>query len=129
MRRLGDQTGLIGKLIALWLVLVALVVVLAVDAGSVLLARVRTADLAQEVAFEGARTLERTGDPEAARDAALARIERSGSDARLKRFDAEGSEVTVVLTDRTGTILLGRLPFTSSLTRVVATDTAHSTED
>lgn len=129
MRWLGDQTGLIGKLIALWLVLVALVVVLAVDAGSVLLARVRTADLAQEVAFEGARILERTGDPEAARDAALARIERAGSDARLKRFDVDGSEVTVVLAQRPGTIVLGRIPFTRGLIRVVATDTALPTED
>lgn len=120
----ASEAGLIGKLIVAWLLLAALLVVLAIDVGSILLARYRTSDLAQDVAFAAAESFDRTGDVDAARAVALGEIRRADSQARLKRIDVNGREVTVVLVDRAGTLLLGRLPFTEDLARVTVTDTA-----
>ena len=122
--RLATETGLVGKLIVAWLVVASLFVVLAIDVGSILLARYRTADLAQDVSFAAAETFAETGDAEAARVVALGEIRRAGADARLKRIDVNGHQVTVVLVDRAGTLLLGRIPFTEDLARVTVTDTA-----
>lgn len=122
--RLATEKGLVGKLIVAWLVVASLFVVLAIDVGSILLARYRTADLAQDVSFAAAETFAETGDAEAARVVALGEIRRAGADARLKRIDVNGRQVTVVLVDRAGTLLLGRMPFTEDLARVTVTDTA-----
>jgi hypothetical protein len=123
-RRIEPEAGLVGKLILAWLLVAALLVVLALDVGSILLARYRAADVAQDVAFAAAETFAETGDVEAARVVALGEIGRAGADARLKRIDVNGREVTVVLVDRAGTLLLGRFPFTEDLTKVTVTDTA-----
>jgi len=123
-RRLTLEDGLVGKLIVAWLLVAALLVVLTIDVGSILLARYRAADLAQDVAFAAAETFAETGDVQAARAVALGEIRRAGADARLKRIDVNGREVTVVIVDRAGTLMLGRLPFTDDLTRVTVTDTA-----
>ena len=123
-RRLALETGLVGKLIVVWLLVAALLVVLAIDAGSILLARYRTADLAQDVSFAAAEAFAETGDVDAARVVALGEIRRAGAGARIKRIDVNGHEVTVVIVDRAGTLLLGRFPFTDDLAKVTVTDTA-----
>jgi hypothetical protein len=122
--RWDGETGLIGKLLALWLVVAALLLLLVLDVGSILLARYRTADLAQDVAFTAAESFAATGDVDEAREAAREEIRRSGADARLKRIDVNGREVTVVVVGRAGTLLLDLLPFTEDLARVTVTDTA-----
>jgi hypothetical protein len=123
-RWLTLEAGLVGKLIVAWLLVAALLLVLAIDVGSILLARYRAADLAQDVAFAAAETFAETGDAETARAVALSEIRRAGAAARLKRVDVNGREVTVVVVDRAGTLLLGRLPFTEDLIKVTVTDTA-----
>lgn len=122
--RVHVDDGLVGKLIVAWLVVAALFVVLAIDVGSILLARYRTTDLAQDVAFAAAEAFDRAGDVDAARVVALAEIRRAGSEARLRRIDVNGREVTVVLVDRAGTLLISRFPFTEDLAKVTVTDTA-----
>jgi len=123
-RRSAAQDGLVGKLILAWLVLAALLVVLALDVGSIMLARYRTADLAQDVSFAAAEAFADTDDVETARVVALGELRRAGTDARLKRIEVNGGEVTVVLVDRAGTLLLGRLPFADDLAKVTVTDSA-----
>ena len=103
----------------------ALVAILLLDAGSIVLARVRTADLAQDASFAAAEAFAETGDREAAESAARAAIEDAG--ARLKRLDVLPSgEVKVVLTDRAGTLLVGRIWFLEDLVRVTVTDTGSA---
>lgn len=123
-RRLVSEAGLIGKLIVAWMLVAALLVVLAIDVGSIVLARYRAADLAQDVAFAAAETFAETGDADAARAEALGEIRSAEAGARLKRIDINGSEVTVVLVVRAGTLVLGRFPFTGELDRVTVTDAA-----
>jgi uncharacterized membrane protein len=124
--RLGftDERGLIGKLIIAWIAVALLLIVLAIDVGSILLARYRAADLAQDVAFAAAESFAETGDESAAEAAAQDEIRRASEDVRLKRLDVNGREVTVVIVDRVGTLLLGRLPFAEGLAKVTVTDTA-----
>lgn len=122
--RLGGDAGLVGKLIVAWLVLGALLLVLAIDGGSILLARYRTADLAQDVAFAAAEAFAETGDLQAAEVAARGQVDRAEIDARLRRVEVNGREITVVLVGRAGTLVIGRLPFTEDLAKVTVTDTA-----
>lgn len=122
--RAGREDGLIGKLIALWFLVAALLLLLVLDVGSILLTRYRTADLAQDVAFQAAETYAATGDEDDARAAARTQIQRSGTGARLRRFDVNGREVTVVVVRQAGTLLIDLLPFTEDLARVTVTDTA-----
>jgi len=123
-RRLASEVGLIGKLIVAWLLVAALLVVLVIDVGSILLARYRTGELAQDVSFAAAETFAKTGDVDAARVAALGVIRRAGADARLRRIDVNGDAATVVLVGHAGTLVLGRIPFTEDLAKVTVTDSA-----
>ncbi|MGZ5291097.1 MAG: hypothetical protein ACXWEH_02080 [Actinomycetota bacterium] len=111
-----DERGLIGKILVLWLVVFALVVVAAVDGAAILLSRVRTADLARDVAAVGARSYEETGRERAALRAALAAIADADEDARLEDFTvSQRGEVSVVVTDHAGTLLVGRIGFLEDL--------------
>jgi hypothetical protein len=124
MRPITDERGLIGKVLVIWLVVFALIVVVAIDGASILISRVRTADLARNAASAGAATYAETEERREALGAALAVIEDADQDARLEDFDvSRRGEVTVVVTDRAGTLLLGRLGFLDDLTeaRVSAT--------
>ena len=60
--RFGDDRGLIGKLIVIWLLMFALAVVGAIDAGSIVLARFRGNDVATRAAVAAASTLAVEGD-------------------------------------------------------------------
>ncbi|MGZ8629099.1 MAG: hypothetical protein ACXWYN_10305 [Actinomycetota bacterium] len=111
-----DERGLIGKILVLWLVVFALVVVAAVDGAAILLSRVRTADLARDVAAVGARSYEETGRERAALRAALAALADADEDAGLEDFTvSQRGEVSVVVTDHAGTLLVGRIGFLEDL--------------
>ncbi|MGZ8612897.1 MAG: hypothetical protein ACXWX0_11590 [Actinomycetota bacterium] len=111
-----DERGLIGKILVLWLVVFALVVVATVDGAAILLSRVRTADLARDVAAVGARSYEETGRERAALRAALAALADADEDARLEDFTvSQRGEVSVVVTDHAGTLLVGRIGFLEDL--------------
>ncbi|MGZ8607040.1 MAG: hypothetical protein ACXWXQ_08355 [Actinomycetota bacterium] len=110
------ERGLIGKILVLWLVVFALVVVATVDGAAILLSRVRTADLARDVAAVGARSYEETGRERAALRAALAALADADEDARLEDFTvSQRGEVSVVVTDHAGTLLVGRIGFLEDL--------------
>jgi hypothetical protein len=120
-----DQRGLIGKILVLWLVVFALVVVAAVDGAAILMSRVRTADLARDVADAGARSYEETGRERAAPRAALAALADADEDARLEDFTvSQRGEVSVVVIDRAGTILVGRIGFLEDLAEARASATS-----
>lgn len=125
MRVGAGERGLIGKVIVLWLVLVGVVALIGIDAVSIVLARLRTDDLAQDAGFAAAERLDETGDRREAVRAALAAIARSDEDARLQDLEVSTrGEVTVVVTDRVDTLLVGRFGILDELTTVTATDTS-----
>jgi hypothetical protein len=120
-----DERGLIGKILVIWLVILGLVVVALIDGGSIVLARLRTDDLARDAASAAEERFSETGRRRQAIRAALATVAETGEDARLVEVEfSDQGDVTVVVTDRARTLLVGRLGFFEDLTKATASDTA-----
>lgn len=125
MRLRTDDWGLIGKILLIWLVIFGLIVVALIDGGSIVLARLRTNDLARDAAFAAEERFSETGKRRQAVRAAHATIAETDEDARLVELEVSGrGDVTVVVTDRAGTLLVWRLGFLEHLTEATASDTA-----
>jgi hypothetical protein len=116
--RLFDEHGLVGKIVVLSLVLVAIVVIVAIDGGSILLARSRAEDLAHDASATASQAYQATGDEEAAKLAALDTIADADEPIRLKRIDVGPRAVTVVITTRADTLVVGRIPVFDDLARL-----------
>lgn len=127
--RLPDDRGLVGKIIVLWLVLVAVVVIVAIDSGSILIARSRAEDLADDASASASQAYRQTGDEEAAKLAALDTIADADEPVRLKRIDVGRRTVTVVMTTKADTLVVGRIPMFDDLARVTVTGSADVPPD
>jgi hypothetical protein len=114
----GDERGLVGKILLVWLLVAAVIVVGAIDASSILLTRSRAADLAKDASISAAEALRQGGDEEQAKLAALDTIADADEPVRLKRIDVGRREVTVVLVVRADTLVVERIPFLDDLERV-----------
>jgi len=113
-----DDRGLVGKMLLVWLLLLAVLVVGAIDAGSILLTRTRAADLAKDASVSAAEALRQSGDEEQAKLAALDTIADADEPVRLRSMDVGRREVTVVLVVHADTLVVGRIPFLDDLARV-----------
>jgi Flp pilus assembly protein TadG len=113
-----DDRGLVGKMLLVWLLLLAVLVVGAIDAGSILLTRTRAADLAKDASVSAAKALRQSGDEEQAKLAALDTIADADEPVRLRSIDVGRREVTVVLVVHADTLVVGRIPFLDDLARV-----------
>ena len=128
-RRSRDDRGLVGKILLVWLLLLAVLVVGAIDAGSILLARSRAADLAKDASVSAAEALRQNGDEEQAKLAALDTIADADEPVRLKSIDVGRREVTVVLVVHADTLVVGRLPFLDDLGRVTVSGSTTAPRD
>lgn len=122
--RLSDDGGLVGKVVVLWLVLASIVVIIAIDAGSILLARSRAEDLADDASASASQVYRETGDEEEAKLAALDTIADADEPVRLKRIDVERRTVTVVIIARAATLVVGSIPVFDDLARLTVSDSA-----
>ena len=131
MRRtvIRGEAGLVGKILLLWLLLIAAVVVAAIDAGSILLTRSRTADLAEDASVSAAEAFGQTGDEVQAKLAALDTIADADEAVRLKRIDVGRREVTVVLIVRADTLVVGRIPFVDDLEKLTVSGSTTAPRD
>jgi hypothetical protein len=110
MTRLADERGLIGKILVLWLLVAALVVVLVIDLGTVVLARLHVSDLARDAATVGADTYGETGRRRPSVQATRTALAEADADAHLDAFDIdEEGTVSVTVSDPVGTLLAGRI--------------------
>lgn len=124
-----DDRGLVGKILLVWLLLLAVLVVGAIDAGSILLARSRAADLAKDASVSAAEALRQNGDEEQAKLAALDTIADADEPVRLKSIDVGRREVTVVLVVHADTLVVGRIPFLDDLGRVTVSGSTMAPRD
>jgi Flp pilus assembly protein TadG len=124
-----DDRGLIGKILLVWLLLLAVLVVGAIDAGSILLARSSAADLAKDASVSAAEALRHNGDEEQAKLAALDTIADADEPVRLKSIDVGRREVTVVLVVHADTLVVGRIPFLDDLGRVTVSGSTTAPRD
>jgi len=116
--RFRDERGLVGKILLVWLLVAAVIMIGAIDASSILLTRSRAADLAKDASISAAEALRQGGDEEQAKLAALDTIADADEPVRLKRIDVGRREVKVVLVVRADTLVVGRVPFLDDLERV-----------
>ena len=128
-RRLRDDRGLVGKILLVWLLLLVVLVVGAIDAGSILLARSRAADLAEDASVSAAGAFAQSGDEEQAKLAALDTIADADEPVRLKSIDVGRREVTVVLVVHADTLVVGRIPFLDDLGRVTVSGSTTAPRD
>lgn len=126
---LGDDRGLVGKIVLVWLLLAAVIVVIAIDASSILLVRLRTSDLAKDASASAAEAFRQTGDEEQAKLAALDTIADADEQVRLKRIDVGRREIRVVLVARADTLVVDRIPFVDDLARVTVSGSTAAPRD
>jgi hypothetical protein len=124
-----QEAGLVGKILLLWLLLIAAVVVIAIDAGSILLTRSRAADLAEDASDSAAEAFGQTGDEQQAKLAALDTVADADEAVRLKRIDVGRREVTVVLIVRADTLVVGRIPFVDDLEKLTVSGSTAAPRD
>ena len=127
--RLSDDRGLVGKIVVLLLVLLAIVVIVAIDGGSILLARSRAEDLADDASASASQAYRETGDEEAAKLAALDTIADAGEPVRLKRIDVGRRTVTVVVTTHADTLVVDRIPLFDDLARLTVSGSSAVPRD
>jgi hypothetical protein len=128
-RPFRDDRGLVGKILLVWLLLLVVLVVGAIDAGSILLARSRAADLAEDASVSAAAAFAQGGDQEQAKLAALDTIADADEPVRLKSIDVGRREVTVVLGVHADTLVVGRIPFLDDLARVTVSGSTTAPRD
>lgn len=127
--RFRDERGLVGKILLVWLLVAAVIVVGAIDASSILLTRSRAADLAKDASISAAEALWQGGDEEQAKLAALDTIADADEPVRLKRIDVGRREVSVVLIVRADTLVVERIPFLDDLERVTVSGSSSVPRD
>jgi len=111
-----DERGLVGKAIVILMLVVAVLGLCAVDAGSILFAKLKIDDAAEAGAVAGAEALKTSHNVQAARQAAVAAVHQS--DDSIKEIavsvDVQGN-VTVKVKKKVPTILVGRIGFLKKL--------------
>jgi hypothetical protein len=128
MKSLRGETGLVGKVVVVWLLLLALIGVAAIDAASIAFTTYKLSDLGSVAASEAARVFKRSHD---VRDT-CERVERivSGKEptARITRrgcsIERPTGLVTVAIRKQASTLIAHRLPWTEDFAVVVVTETA-----
>lgn len=128
LRRLDrEETGVVGKIIVVWLVVVALVGVAVIDAGSIAFTKFGLADVASTAATQAANAYQGDRDVAAACRAAATSIVDSDPSAKLAKkgcvVNEQTGAVTITVRKQAKTILADRLGFTKRLAKVTATET------
>lgn len=120
-----DERGLMGKIAILWLILLILLVIAAIDTGSILYTRYKVADAADGASFQAATVYNDTHNQRAALQAAVAKVKELTPGAHLTAFklDTKTGDVTVTITKKSWSLLAGRLPFTQKYVKVTETAT------
>jgi hypothetical protein len=128
MRLLRDQSGLVGKIILVWLIVVGLLGVAAIDGTSIVLTHFRLSDAAGVAAVAGANDYANHHDATAACEAAQRSIEVEAPGVRTGKntcvVNRSDGTVTVVLKQEARTIVAGLLPFTKDYTKISVKETA-----
>ena len=106
-----DDRGLIGKLILAWLLMFALAVVAAIDAGSIVLARFRGNDVATRAAVAASRTFAIEQSPNRAEESAQEVVDGQAGATMTDFLVATDGSVTVDVRMDPNTIVAERLDF------------------
>ena len=121
------ETGAVGWLIVMWLAVVAVIGVTAIDAGSIAFTKFRLADVASSASTQAANNFKGSHNVDSACQAAVVSIAADDALAKLANkgcvVDVPTGIVTITVRKEAKTILAGRLGFTKHFTKVTATET------
>jgi hypothetical protein len=123
-RSFADETGLLGKGLVVGLIILALLVIAAVDGGAIVITKTNLSDTAQQASFDGANTYKTTRDVRAAEQAADQTAKDDG--ARLVKFNVDSStgDVTVTVAKQAPTVVIQRFSFSKEWGQLKETDTS-----
>jgi hypothetical protein len=114
-------------MIVIWLVIVVLFGVAAIDAGSIAFTKFRLADVASSASTQAANAFRASPNVAAACQAAVTSVAADDASAKLAKkgcvVNAQTGAVTITVRKEAKTIIAGRLGFTKHFTRVSATET------
>ena len=123
-----DETGLIGKMIVVWLLVLGLLAVAAIDAASIAFTTYKLADVGAAAASEGARVYKKARDVRDTCERVAQIVSREESTARLARggctVERPTGLVTVKVRKKANTLVAHRIPLTEKFAIVVVTETA-----
>jgi len=123
-----DQSGLVGKMIGVWLLLVVALGVAAIDTASIAVTKFSISDEASNAATTAANAWKDTDSSQRACNAARASIADADPDAVIPRdgcvVNQATGQVTITIRKPATTLLASRLPWTKRLAHPQATETA-----
>ncbi|HEY7401220.1 MAG TPA: hypothetical protein VH989_10045 [Actinomycetota bacterium] len=126
-----DESGLIGKMVLIWLVLVAVIGVASIDTVSIAFTKFRTTDIATDAAATAANTWRDSHSEQEACDAARTRVSQEDSGAAVTKngcvVNQATGEVTITVRKQAATLLASRLPWTKKLSKPQAVETSGPT--
>ena len=122
-----DQSGLVGKILVVWLLVLAIFLVVAFDGISILFSKYRVADLAGNAASEAAYDYKNGGDLQRACQAAVDYVASHDGSAKIPpagcAIDKTTGDVTITVKKTANTLVAQRLSVTEDLTHLESTET------
>jgi Flp pilus assembly protein TadG len=123
--RLRDERGFVGRLMVVWLVLLAVVVVTGIDAVSIALTTIKTSSAADKAAVRAAAEFKVEDSLREAFDAATEQLSEDMPDAKLDpenfEIDPSTGRITLTVTAKATTLIAKRVSFLKHLTKVSET--------
>jgi uncharacterized membrane protein len=123
-----EQTGLVGKMIVVWLLMVVILGVAAIDTASIAFTKFKASDVASTAASLAANTWRDTNSDQRACNAARASVAQADPDAVVPKngcvVNQATGEVTITVRKAATTLLASRLPWTKKFANPLVTETA-----
>jgi hypothetical protein len=128
MKLLREETGLIGKIAIVWLLVLAVLGVGAIDAASIAFTTYKLADVGSSAASEGALTFKRTHDVRDTCDRVQQVVTKEDPAVVLTQAGCSVERptglVTVQVRKRASTLVAQRIPWTEEFAVVEVSETA-----
>jgi uncharacterized membrane protein len=125
--RLRDESGMVGKIIVIWLAMVGILGIAGVDAASIVFTKFQLSDTASNAATAAANAYQSSHNLQEACQAAVESVKVDDSNAKVRKsgctIDAQTGEATVAVRKLANTVVAGRLSFTRDLTQVTQQET------
>ena len=124
-----DQTGFVGKIAVVWLLIGVLLIVGGFDGVAIVFTKYRVEDLAGNAASEVAIRYKASGKGAEACQAAVTYVAERDAEAHIPaegcKIDAGTGVATVTVRKVAGTLVAQRLSFTKEYTRVESTESVE----
>jgi len=123
-----DESGLVGKMIVVWLLLLVVLAVAAIDTASIAFTTYQLSDVGASAASEGALVYRADHDDRDACARVAQVVSKQEPTARIARggcsVERPTGLVTVKVRKRASTLIAHRIPWTEGFAIVVVTETA-----